>query len=256
MQDVTVQKKKLPRYEFLDVLRGLTLISMILYHTLWDLVYIADVDIFWFWGKGAYVWQQSICWTFICLAGFCWPLGRKRLKRGCVVFFAGALVTGVTLALMPGQRVVFGVLTLLGSCMLLMIPLDKALQKVPAQVGIIGATVLFVLTKTLNEGFLGIGDVIFLKLPEEWYDCGWLMTYIGFTDKDFYSTDYFSLLPWFFLFTVGYFLNRVAKEKGILEIPILKNIHNKPLAFIGRNSLGVYLLHQPVIYGVVSFFFL
>ncbi len=253
--DVAVMEEKSPRYECLDVLRGLTLISMIIYHTLWDLVYIADVDISWFAGTGAYVWQQSICWTFICLAGFCWSLGRKRLKRGCVVFIAGALVTLVTLVFTPGQRVIFGVLTLLGSCMLLMIPLNKVLKKIPAQAGVLMAAILFVLTKHLNEGYLGVGKVVFLKLPKEWYDCGWLMTYIGFVDRDFYSTDYFSLFPWFFLFAVGYFLKRVAIEKRILEIPTLKNIHNVPLAFVGRNSLWIYLIHQPVIYGVVSFFF-
>lgn len=244
------------RYKYLDVLRGLTLISMIIYHTMWDLVYIAGMNVTWFSGKGAYIWQQSICWTFILLAGFCWSLGRNKLKRGCIVFGAGCLVTLVTVVLMPGQRVVFGVLTLLGSCMILLIPLEKLLRKIPSMVGAFGATVLFVLFRNVNEGYMGVGDVVFVKLPKEWYDCGWFMTYLGFEDMDFYSTDYFALLPWFFLFVTGYFLNRWMLEKDWMDYPLLKKIQNKPLEFLGRNSLVVYLLHQPVIYGVVSLLFL
>jgi len=244
------------RYEYLDVLRGITVISMILYHGIWDLVYIVGIKMNWYQSSVGYIWQQSICWTFILLAGFCWSLGRHRLKRGCIVFSAGGIVTLVTLVLMPRQRVVFGVLTLLGSSMLLLIPLEKLLRKVSAKVGLGLSVILFVWFRNVNEGYLGVGDAIFVKLPKEWYDCGWFMTYLGFADVNFYSTDYFSLLPWFFLFATGYFLNRWMREKGWLEYPLFKEIQNKPLAFLGRNSLLVYLLHQPVIYGVVSLLFL
>lgn len=165
-------------------------------------------------------------------------------------------MTLVTLVLMPGQKVVFGVLTLLGSSMLLLIPLEKLLKKVPPKVGAVVAIILFVWFRNVNEGYLGVGDAVFVRLPREWYDCGWFMTYLGFVDFDFYSTDYFSLLPWFFLFVTGYFLNRWMKEKGWLEYPILKEIQNKPLAFLGRNSLVVYLLHQPIVYGIIYILFL
>lgn len=244
------------RYEYLDVLRGMTLISMILYHTMWDLVYIAGIKVSWFSGKEAHIWQQSICWTFILLAGFCWSFGRNKLKRGAIVFAAGCLVTLVTVVLMPEQRVVFGVLTLLGSSMLLLIPLENLLKKVPSMAGAFLAAVLFVWFQNVNRGYLGVGDAVFVRLPKSWYDCGWFMTYLGFVDFDFYSTDYFSLLPWFFLFVTGYFLNRWMNEKGWLDYPFLKEIRNKPLEFLGRNSLVVYLLHQPVIYGVVYLVFL
>jgi len=249
------QERKTGRYEYLDVLRGMTLISMMIYHGMWDLVYIVGVDIPWFSGKGAYIWQQSICWTFILLAGFCWSLGREQLKRGCIVLGAGWVITLVTVVFMPGQRVVFGVLTLLGSSMLLLIPLEKLLRKVHSAAGIGLAAVLFVLFQNVNDGYLGVGDVVFVRFPKEWYDKGLFMTYLGFVDNSFYSTDYFSLLPWFFLFVTGYFLYRWVQGKGWLESPFLGEIRNKPLAFLGRNSLWVYLLHQPVIYGVIMLLF-
>ena len=56
------------------------------------------------------------------LSGYCWSLGRRHLRRGLTVFAAGALVSAVTLIAMPENAVRFGVLTLLGSASLLLIP--------------------------------------------------------------------------------------------------------------------------------------
>ena len=106
------------RLALLDSLRGLTLISMILFHACWDAVYLLGVNWPWYGSRAAYIWQQSICWTFIFLSGFCIPFSSKLLRRGLEVFGAGALVMAVTCLLLPEDRVVFGVLTLIGSCML------------------------------------------------------------------------------------------------------------------------------------------
>ena len=81
------------RIAALDALRGLTLLSMIAYHTCWDLVYLFRMDWDWYRGTGAYIWQQSICWTFILLSGFCWSMGRQPLRRGLTVFACGWIVT-------------------------------------------------------------------------------------------------------------------------------------------------------------------
>ena len=105
------------RCALLDELRGLDLISMMLYHGMWDLVYLFGVRAPWYGSWQGELWQQSICWVFILLSGFCLPLGRHPVKRGAVVFGCGALVTAVTLIFMPADAVWFGVLTLLGSAL-------------------------------------------------------------------------------------------------------------------------------------------
>ena len=107
------------RYTLLDELRGLDLVSMMLYHGCWDLVNLFGIQADWYYGLPGHLWQQSICWVFILLSGFCVQLGHHTLRRGAQVFGAGALVTAVTLLFMPEDRVIFGVLTLLGSAMLL-----------------------------------------------------------------------------------------------------------------------------------------
>ena len=114
------------RYALLDELRGLDLVSMMLYHGCWDLVNLFGIQANWYYGLPGHLWQQSICWVFILLSGFCVQLGHHTLRRGAQVFGAGALVTAVTLLFMPEDRVVFGVLTLLGSAMLADRPFGKA----------------------------------------------------------------------------------------------------------------------------------
>ena len=70
------------RYRLLDELRGLDLISMMLYHGMWDVVFLFGVAQKWYTGRPGFVWQQSICWVFILLSGFCAPFGRYMLRRG------------------------------------------------------------------------------------------------------------------------------------------------------------------------------
>ena len=116
------------RYRLLDELRGLDLISMMLYHGMWDVVFLFSIPQKWYIGRPGFLWQQSICWVFILLSGFCLPLGHQPFRRGAVVFGAGALVTAVTLLFLPEDVVWFGVLTLLGSAMLLTAVLDGLLR--------------------------------------------------------------------------------------------------------------------------------
>ena len=262
------------RLALLDSLRGLTLISMILYHACWDAVYLLGANWPWYGSRAAYIWQQSICWTFIMLSGFCIPFSSKLLRRGLEVFGAGALVMAVTCLLLPEDRVVFGVLTLIGSCMLLMIPLRKilggdsraeatadrtAVRKASgvsrAAILFIVFAILFILFKDVNYREIGTGMLhriipailkLTIRIPEALY-ANLATAYLGFPPADFYSTDYFSLLPWNFLYLCGYELHWILKAAGVLDAPILRK-EIRPLAFMGRNSLVIYLLHQPVLY--------
>ncbi|WP_246419543.1 heparan-alpha-glucosaminide N-acetyltransferase [Caproicibacterium amylolyticum] len=245
MQNSTMQAAKPVRYEFLDALRGIILLSMIVYHTVWDLVNLFQISLPWYQGQGGFLWQQSICWGFILLSGFCWPFGHKPLKRGLTVFAAGLLVTAVTVLLMPNDRIVFGVLTFLGSAMLLMIPCEKILRKVPPVAGLICSMVLFLLLLNLKTGSIGIGGWKLATVPQQLYH-GYFSTYLGFLDAGFYSADYFPLLPWILLFFVGYFLHRAVGKRG-MEHQLL-HVQIYPLNVLGKHTLILYMLHQPVIY--------
>ena len=235
------------RLHTLDSIRGITLISMILYHAAWDAVYLIGAAWPWYHSYGAYLWQQSICWTFILLSGFCIPISAHRWKRGLVVFGAGLLVTAATLLVMPQEPIIFGVLTFLGSAMLVMAAFEKAIfSQIPPVSGLILNVLLFVVLRPVNSGFLGVMDRGLVRLPAVWYH-GYAATYLGFPDPGFYSSDYFSFLPWIFLFLCGYYLGRLL---GVKNRSHGKLWYGKVpgAVFLGRHSLLIYLLHQPVLY--------
>jgi uncharacterized membrane protein len=241
------------RLHFLDALRGFTLINMIAFHGLWNLVYLFGLKARWYVGTPGYLWQQWICWTFITLSGFCWSFSRNHLKRGAMVFGGGLIVTAATCIAMPESRIVFGVLTCIGSCMLLMIPAEKLLKKVPAVVGLAVSFGLFVLLRNVSTGSLGFEGLLLCPLPDSLYR-NLLTAYLGFPPRSFFSTDYFPLLPWFFLFVTGYFLFRLLDSRHLNEKLFAKG--NVPvLNWLGRHSLIVYLLHQPILYGLCLLFF-
>ena len=233
------------RYETLDTIRGFALISMMLYHAAWDMVYMFGADWPWYRGFAAHIWQQSICWTFILLSGYCWSLGRHQLRRGLTVFLCGALITAVTWFLMPDNLVFCGVLTLLGASSLLLVPLAPMLERVPAQAGAAGSFGLFLLLRDVNAGFLGFEGLHIAALPAGLYR-DHFTALLGFPPADFFSTDYFSLLPWFFLFLTGWFLFRLRPEEGRegRRVPMV--------TAMGRRSLLIYMLHQPAIYALLT----
>lgn len=236
------------RLHLLDALRGVMMINMIAYHGMWNLVNLFGIRVDWYAGTPKYIWQQCICWTFITLSGFCWSMSKNHLRRGLLVFGGGVLVSLVTCVLMPENRIIFGILTCIGSCVLLMIPLERLLKKIPALPGAAVSFALFALLRNCSRGNLGFEGLVIAPLPAQLYR-NYLTAYLGFPHPGFYSTDYFPLFPWLFLFVTGFFLYRALGERQLNERLFAKG--NVPvLNRIGQNSLLIYLLHQPVLYGL------
>ncbi len=226
---------------------GLTLVSMIAYHACWDLVYLFHADWDWYRGTGAYIWQQSICWTFILLSGFCFSLGRRPPEG----------TDGVRLRL--GGDAGDGALHAGGADLVRRADADRLLHvadgptgKTAAArtcgVGLAASAALFTLLRNVNQGTLGFEDWTLGTVPEGLYR-NLLTAYIGFPPPDFFSTDYFSLLPWLFLFLAGHFLRRLLA--GPMERLDPDALRCPPLCALGRQSLPVYMLHQPIVYGVL-----
>ena len=251
------------RYRLLDTLRGISVASMILFHACWDLVNLYHFDWQWFQGAPGHVWQQSICWSFILISGFCMGLKNEdqntpaAYKRGSLVLAAGVLVTIATWIFTPESPIVFGILFFLGCAMLLTTALLPLLRNCSCRAGLLLAGLLFFLLRNINEETLGFENIILCSLPASWYEQGMLATFFGFQDKNFFSADYFSLIPWYFLFLAGYFLCRLIAEKNGQpgKTITLPSCFEKGISFFeipGKHSLLVYLLHQPVILLILS----
>lgn len=237
---------KSKRISILDTLRGLTLVSMMGFHFTWDLVFIFGKEIPFMQTQDAYYWQQSICWTFIFLSGFCWSFGKHPLKRGAQIFLFGLIITLVTVFLMPEERIIYGVLTFLGSAMILTYIFQGILKRIFPAIGFLLSFILFIFTKSIAKGYIGFA-AIKIMLPEFFYR-NLLTTYLGFPHAGFYSTDYFAIIPWIFLFFSGYYCYRFFEKRQLLsKIPDWKEPF---FSFLGRYSIWVYMIHQPLLYGI------
>lgn len=237
------------RYNLIDFIRGLAVINMVVYHALWDAVNIFGANVPLIGTQAGYLWQQCICWCFIFLSGFSMNLGRKSYKRGVEVFLGGAAVTAVTLVVMPENRVVFGVLTFIGLAMLITTALSPLLAKVKPTAGFAVSTALFLITRNINNGSIGFEGIRIWEMPR-WLYRGYLSTFFGFTADGFYSSDYFSLFPWLFLFLAGYFCFKMLNGQNKLQYA--EKSLCPPIELIGRKSFPIYLAHQPLIYLVLT----
>ena len=129
--------------------------------------------------------------------------------------------------------------------MLLSCLIKPLLDKIPAVPGLIGSAMLFALTNQLPWGWLGFERWHIAALPAGWYDAN--LFWLGLPDLTrFSSADYFPILPWVFLFWCGLFLARLWRPRAGQAPAALQ-----PLCAIGGRTLLVYMLHQPVIYGIL-----
>jgi len=252
---VPPSKQSKERYALIDFLRGLSIISMVLYHMMYDLRFIFGVSL------PAYlpfdsplfdtIWQQSICWTFILLSGMCRHFSMRHVRRGLTVFGCGLLITLVTCCFMPEQAIYCGVLSFVGSAILLSIPLLPLLRRISPKGGTVGCFALFLLCYHVPQGYLGMQNWGWL-LPRAWYQYPWLAP-LGLPHPSFWSSDYFPLLPWFFLFLTGYFLWTVIAEYPALQRQFTRRL---PVAdLLGRHSLLIYMLHQPFLMAILTLLF-
>ena len=103
--------------------------------------------------------------------------------------------------------------------------------------------------------FLFVGRVMkergiteFLEAAKKLHNENLFTTYLGFPQKGFFSADYFSLLPWFFLFLTGFYLYQLVQKNHMMEKLFSWRVPGFDV--IGRHSLLIYLLHQPAVFGI------
>lgn len=232
--------EQLPRRERiweLDAFRGLCILCVILVHAVFDLRYFAHLSF-----SVSPILQFVMDYggmLFVLLSGVCVTLGSHSVRRGAVVFGCGLLITLVTttmvrLGLATRDLIIqFGVLHLLGFCMIVY-PLYKKLPA--AAIAVLG--VAFVILGFVFNTILVDGTC--------WYVLG--LRYPGFE-----AGDYFPIFPNLGWFMLGVTLGRTAYRNRASLLPRAPKDAwpIRFLSFCGRQSLWIYLLHQPVIYGIL-----
>lgn len=231
------------RINIIDTLRGLTIISMVLYHLFYDLVYVFGYEIGWYTIENTFLWQQSICISFIVISGISTNFTKrdKLIKNGIKVFILGLLITLITKIFMPEELIIFGILNFMGLAMVLVGLLNPILDRINIKLGIILSLILFCIMYKIEEGYLNLAFFT-IDIPASLYSAN--LFYLGFPSSEFYSSDYFPLLPWIWLYAEGFFIGKKLKKENYYGIVGSENILSK----IGKYSLVIYMLHQVVIY--------
>lgn len=245
------------RIYLLDELRGFAIICMVIHHTFYDIGFVLGYE----WGYNIFNFLclfQPVFWAiFIVTSGICSRLSRNTIKRGGIVLAAGLIVSFVTAVIMPlmgieGAEIYFGILSCLGCCMIISGLLSPLIKKMNAKIGMLAMLILFFAVYNISSGKIFFG---LIRLPDILYSTNYLAP-LGFYTKGFFSADYFPLIPWLFMFLFGAFLGKYAVN-GALP----KSFYKSRIQFlqkIGKSSLWIYLLHQPVLYVImyiISFIF-
>ncbi|MHA7777104.1 heparan-alpha-glucosaminide N-acetyltransferase [Roseibium sp. M-1] len=229
------------RLAVLDLARGLAVFAMAAYHFSWDLSWFGFVD----WpvaqGTGWRIFAASIAGSFLFLAGISLDFAHHQAirwrpfwRRFAVIAAAAAAVSIATYFVFGDSFVRFGILHCIAVSSLVALPFTRLPLLASAGAAVLFLTVPFWAASSVFDGAF------------------WFWTGLG--RPSFGSVDYVPLFPWAGLTLAGLFLSRAFRSFGIWQrLSNLRfNGHTGRLTrFLGRHSLPVYLLHQPLLYGLV-----
>ncbi len=218
------------RIDLLDGWRTLAIVCMIVFHIFWDAGLVGWIPRALLFRPLLQTFRLTAVCSFLFLSGISSRFSHSNLRRGLRLAVCAA---GISLVMyFMDMPVWFGVLHLLAVCCLLWALLGRWMGRWSARWGCAVCLLLFLLLFFLLRGF-------YVTVPGLWA--------LGFRTRQFYSADYYPLLPWSLLFFAGAFAGG-----EILDHPAPWQARRLPAALTwpGRHALAIYLIHQPVLYGL------
>ncbi len=226
------------------------MVAVILYHLMYDLDVLGGYPIestSGFWGAFA----DASAFAFVFLAGLSLSLsssraGRSRRDRGALVeylsrgtrIFSYGMLVSLMLWILDLGVVIFGILHLVGASIVLAYPF----LRLRWSNGLLSLLVLALGAYLQAEGAALSGPFGILLAP------------LGIEPEGLYMPDYRPLLPWFGVVLLGLFFGNAVYGRRDADAAHASLLYAAPLAFFGRHTLLVYLIHQPVLLAVLWVF--
>ena len=246
--DVELEQSK-GRVTFFDTIRGLSVVSMILFHFTYDLFFISHIKLTWFTPLVMQIWVSSISYPFIFIAGCMCAFSKNSFKRAGVYGLVALAIFAATTFANIDTPINFGIFFCMASCTFVEALISRFAVQPKGYAAAILLLLIFVVCIPISAGHIGIGSMVF-SLPKELYQTPYL-AWAGFPSPSFSSGDYYPLLPYLFLYLSGAAFNRQLKAEGY---PNWMKTFSLPLITeMGKHSLIVYILHQPILLLIALF---
>lgn len=233
------KQKATDRIWEIDFLRGLAIILMVGYHLLFDLGDFAGLKKFLGFSTdleltGWVIAQNFFAGLFVLISGISSTFSRNNLRRFLKFLTVALLITVATYIFDKSSVILFGIIHCLAASVLIYTLIFQ--KSKPATRVAWGSLILL----------LGFFMPIIKKALI--LHTNWLLP-LGLHKPTFASLDYFPLVPWFGIFLIGTALGQwlYAEKKSLIRRPLPETFIN----WCGRHSLWIYLLHQPVIMGIL-----
>ena len=215
------------RITFFDTIRGLSVVSMILFHFTYDLFFISHVKLTWFTPLVMQIWIPSISYPFIFIAGCMCAFSKDSFKRTGVYGLVALAIFAATTFAKVDTPITFGIFFCMASCTLVEALISRFAVPPKGYAAAVLLLLIFVVCIPISTGHIGIGNVVF-SLPKELYQT-----------------------PYLFLYLSGAAFNRQFKEAGYPNW--MKRFSLPLITEIGRHSLLIYILHQPILLLIALF---
>jgi uncharacterized membrane protein len=225
------------RFPEIDIARGVAVVMMVVFHTAFDLRFLGIVPLTISTGFFRLL-ALSTASLFLFLVGLSLSISAahaetrlsregfvlKYILRGAFIIAIGLGITLVTWFFIPAMYIRFGILHLIGVAVLL----SPLYSRLGWQNLLLGAV------------FIALGPVMAAVRGSPW------LLWAGIHPPAFSSVDYTPLFPWMGVVLIGVFAGSMIYPLGEKRAG---GFHTScaPLEFLGRHSLAIYLIHQPII---------
>jgi uncharacterized membrane protein len=231
------------RISAVDAARGIAILMMVAYHALFDVQYfgMADVGIN---GLPLTLLQYATGTLFVLVAGISLTLSESRNKEGYVHHVKRAVLLGAVALLITAVTWVYPHDGFIQFGIIHMLALSTLIAPLFLRFGWANAALGFALV------YLGVHlNGIFVDTHQFFW--------LGITDAGYTALDHYPMLPWFGIVLIGMWLGRALFPDGMRTNAGAKgagqgkNPAEAALAFLGRNSLAIYIAHQPILVGAI-----
>ena len=228
------------RIDAIDIARGVALLAMAIYHFTWDLEFFGYAEPGLTAVGGWKLFARAIASSFLFLVGVGLYLGHRKeirwrpfARRLAMIVAAALAITVVTYFATPDNFIFFGILHQIALASVL----GLAFLRLPAVVILAAAAAV-------------IAGSYYLTSPAFDHPIWW---WTGLSADRPRSSDYVPLFPWFGAVLAGIGCAKIADGAGVFGRMRgkLYGGWSTPFIFAGRHSLATYLIHQPVLIGLI-----